>query len=68
MNKNYTIKDLINENKQQLNEYRKLVSGYEKRGLENLDYEETEYYGAYLGKVELLETIIEKLEKVNLVK
>jgi hypothetical protein len=67
MNKNYTIKDLINENKQQLKEYRKLVSGYEKRGLENLDYEETEYYGAYLGKVELLETIIEKLEKINLV-
>jgi hypothetical protein len=66
MNKNYTITDLINENKRQLDEYRILVSVYEEKGIENLDYEETEYYGAYLGKVELLETIIEKLEKVNL--
>jgi hypothetical protein len=66
MNKNYTIRDLINENKRQLDEYRVLVSVYEEKGIENLDYEETEYYGAYLGKVELLETIIEKLGKVNL--
>jgi hypothetical protein len=66
MNKNYTISDLINENKRQLDEYRILVSVYEEKGIENLDYEETEYYGTYLGKVELLETIIEKLEKVNL--
>jgi hypothetical protein len=66
MNKNYTIRDLINENKRQLDGYRVLVSVYEEKGIENLDYEETEYYGAYLGKVELLETIIEKLGKVNL--
>jgi hypothetical protein len=66
MNKNYTIRDLINENKRQLDGYRVLVSVYEEKGIENLDYEETEYYGAYFGKVELLETIIEKLGKVNL--
>lgn len=68
MNKNYTIADLIKQSKKDLSEYKKLVRQYEKRGLENLDYEETEYYGAYLGKVELLEIIIEKLEKINLVK
>jgi hypothetical protein len=46
-----------------LTEYRELVDNYEKRGTENLDYDETEYYGAYLGKVELLESIIPELKK-----
>ena len=68
MNKNYSIAYLIKENKKQLKEYRNMVKEYEKRGLENLFYEDIEYYGAYLGKVELLETIIEKLGKINLVK
>ncbi len=66
--KNYTIADLIKENKKQLKEYRALVQQYEDKGHENWGYEDIEYYGAYLGKVELLETIIDKLEKINLVK
>ena len=68
MNKNYTIKDLINENKQQFNEYRNVVSGYENKGLENLSYDELNSYEVYLGKLELSKIIIEKLEKINLVK
>lgn len=44
-------------------DYQKLVTAYEKRGTENLDFEETEYYGAYLGKVELCDYLIEKYSK-----
>jgi hypothetical protein len=44
-------------------DYQKLVTDYEKRGTDNLDYEETECYGAYLGKVELCDYLIEKYSK-----
>ena len=57
------IENLIKRLKNELAEYRKLVANYEKRGIENLDYEETEYYGAYVGKVEILESLIPELEK-----
>ena len=59
------MKQLIASLKKQLKGYQKLVSMYEKRGLENLDYEETEFYGAYLGKVELLQDLIPRLEKLK---
>ena len=57
------MKELIEEMKEQLIQYQSIVVAYEKRGLENLDYEETEYYGAYLGKVEILEYYINKYNK-----
>lgn len=44
-------------------DYRKRITAYEKHGTENLDFEETEYYGAYLGKVELCDYLIEKYSK-----
>ena len=52
----------ITDWKNQLTEYKQLVANYENRGIENLGLEDTEYYGAYLGKVELLEAIIELIE------
>lgn len=55
------MNELIEKYKKQLADYRELVKEYEDRGLENLDFEDTEYYGAYLGKVEILEEIIKDL-------
>jgi hypothetical protein len=37
-----------------------LINAYEKRGLDNLESHEIEYYGAYLGKVELCEYLLTK--------
>ena len=55
------MQDLLKKYKTLLSGYRKLVEEYESKGLENLDSEETEYYGAYLGKVEMCEEIIRDL-------
>ena len=57
------MKELINDLKEQLNTYTQLVQEYESNGLETLNFGETENYGAYLGKKELLEDLIPKLEK-----
>ena len=57
------MKELIKELKAMKKEYALLVKSYEKRGLENLDCEEIEYYGAYLGKVELCEDLLSKYNK-----
>lgn len=57
------MKELIKELKEMKKQYEFLVHAYEKRGLENLDHEETEYYGAYLGKVELCEYLLSKYNK-----
>ena len=57
------MKELIKELEEMKKQYESLVQSYEKRGLENLDYENTEYYGAYLGKVELCEYILSKYNK-----
>ena len=57
------MKELIKELKEMKKQYALLVKAYEKRGLENLDHEETEYYGAYLGKVELCEYLLSKYNK-----
>jgi hypothetical protein len=58
------MKHYINDLKIKLAEYTELCNTYEKNGIENLDYEETETYGVYLGKKELLEEIIPNLEKI----
>ena len=57
------MEELIEEMKEQRKELQKLVEESEKRGLENLSYEDTEYYGAYLGKVETLDYFINKYGK-----
>lgn len=53
---------IVKEWKEQLTEYKKLIAEYEARGLENLNHEDTEYYGAYIGKAEVLEVIIKEME------
>ena len=58
------MKQLIKELKEQLKEYQQLVNEYEERGIDNLDYEDTEYYGVYVGKVEILNEVITKLENL----
>lgn len=55
------VNELVAKYKKELAGYRKLVKEYEDRGLENLDFEDTEYYGAYLGKTEILEEVIKDL-------
>lgn len=56
---------LVKKYKTLISGYQKLISEYEAKGLENLDSEEIEYYGAYLGKVEMLEVVIEDLQKLD---
>jgi hypothetical protein len=56
------MKELIADLKGRLIEYTKLVSSTD---VDNLNYEDTESYGVYLGKKELLEELIPKLEKLN---
>lgn len=54
----------INDLKIKLAEYTELCNTYEKNGIENLGYDETETYGVYLGKKELLEEILEKIHSL----
>ena len=55
------IDKLIKKYKKELEDYRKFVQDYEDKGLDNHDSEQIEYYGAYLGKTEVLEDIIKDL-------
>lgn len=59
------MENLLKELKNQLIEYTKLCNITESRGIENLDFDETETYGVFLGKKELLEELIPKLEKLK---
>ena len=56
------MKELITDLKSRLVEYTKLVSSTD---FDNLNYEDTETYGVYLGKKELLEELIPKLENLK---
>ena len=56
------MKELIKKMKKNLKEYQKMAQAFEKKGLENLSYEETEFYGAYLGKAEILEQLIPEIQ------
>ena len=58
------MRELINDLKERLNTYTQLVEESESKGLESLNYEETESYGVYLGKKELLEELVPKLESI----
>ena len=55
---------LIKRLEEQLAEYTELVTNYEAKGLDNLDLGDTETYGVYLGKKELLEDLIPTLQKL----
>lgn len=57
------MKKLIKELEGKLKEYTKLVERAERRS--QLNFEETEDYGVYLGKKELLEDIIFKLKNLK---
>lgn len=60
------INELVAKYKKELADYRKLVKDYEEKGLDNLDFEDTEYYGAYLGKTEVLEEVIKDLTIIKM--
>ena len=60
------INELVSKYKKELADYRKLVKDYEEKGLDNLDFEDTEYYGAYLGKTEVLEEVIKDLTIIKM--
>lgn len=58
------IEALIATYTEELEEYQQLVAKAENRGLDNLDYEETEDYGAYSGSVNVLQRVIADLKKI----
>lgn len=58
------IDELIKKYNYLISGYKELISEYEAKGLENLDSEEIEYYGAYLGKLEAIEMVIEDLKNI----
>jgi hypothetical protein len=57
-----TVSDVRKELIRLKKAYAKIVKSFEKNGICNLDLEETEYYGAYLGKVELCEDLLQTLK------
>ena len=57
------MKDLIKELEQLKKGYQDLVNDYEGTGLENLDSDQIESYGAYLGKVDLCDYLLNKYKK-----
>jgi hypothetical protein len=60
-----SVERIIVELKSDIREYKKLIEGIEETGTENLSYEETEDYGAYKGKFEILEMVIKRLKQIK---
>ena len=60
-----TLNRLIDELRRDKKEYKKIIKGKEVIGLDNLNYEETEDYGAYKGKFEVLEMVIKRLKEIK---
>jgi hypothetical protein len=60
-----SVERIIVELKSDMKEYRNLVKEIEEKGTENLSYEETEDYGAYKGKFEILEMVIKRLKQIK---
>lgn len=54
---------IIKELKEKKKELKSLINDIEDEGIENLNYEETEDYGAYKGKLELVEMLLEQYGK-----
>ena len=53
---------ILNKNK---DEYKSLKKAMLRKGLENLNMEETEEYGCYIGKYEMLAVVIGKLKEIQ---
>lgn len=49
--------------KKQRKELQEIIKDFEEQGIENLNYEETENYGAYLGKVEFIDDMLNRFSK-----
>ena len=60
-----TVGKLIKTLKKNKDEYKRLKKNMESRGLENLNMEETEEYGCYIGKYEMLTIVIGKLKDIQ---
>lgn len=52
-------KNIVKELKAKRKELKKLVEDIEDGGIENLGYEETEDYGYFKGKLDLIEELLE---------
>lgn len=48
----------------QKREYDSMLDKYNEKGIEDLDFEETENYGVFLGKSELYENVIDDLKQL----
>ena len=59
------MQELINDLQERLDGYNGIIAQNEARGIENLNLEETEDYGCFKGKAELLEELIPKLEALK---
>ena len=57
------MKELIKDLENKLKEYQNLVKGMEENVI-SFDYEDTETYGVFVGKVEMLEYVISKLKNL----
>jgi hypothetical protein len=58
------IKTLIKFYEIQKREYDSMLNKYNEKGIEDLDFEETETYGVFLGKSELYENVIDDLKQI----
>jgi hypothetical protein len=58
------IKKLIKVYEIQKREYDFMLDKYNEKGIEDLDFEETENYGVFLGKSELYENVIDDLKQI----
>lgn len=45
--------------------YDSMIDEYNEKGIENLDFVDTENYGVFLGKSELFESVINDLKEIN---
>ena len=62
------MKEIIEKLQEIIDDLKPEIAKLEKRGVENLNYEETEDYGSFLGQVELAEQLLEMIENINLKK
>ena len=60
-----TLKSLLRTCEKNAKEYKGLKKAMQKKGLENLNMEETEKYGCYVGKYEILIVMIKGLKEIK---
>ena len=58
------VTKLIKVYEVQKKEYDLMLNKYNEKGIENLDFEDTENYGVFLGKSELYENVIDDLKQI----